>query len=283
MEFKIQWFPGHMTKAKRMMEKQIKLVDIVIEMLDARIPYSSSNPILMDIIGNKPKIIVFNKVDLADIGRLDAYAQKLKNKGIPLVYLNSVIGGDYKKLLTTIRTVAQPMLEKWQKKGVKNKAVRVMIVGIPNVGKSSLINRLLGKSKVKTGDKPGVTRGEQWINIGNNIELLDTPGILWPKFEEPEIGFSLAVTGAIKDEVFDNQQAVEILLSRLLENYPEALKECYDIEIDSELSIAEILLVIAQKRGCLRSGGVPDISKVINIVLREYRDGKIGRFVIDNV
>ena len=158
-----------------------------------------------------------------------------------------------------------------------------MILGIPNVGKSTIINSLVKKKSAKIGNRPGITKTTQWVKSKGDILLLDTPGILWPKFEEPEIGFSLAVTGAIKDEVFDNQQAVEILLSRLLENYPEALKERYDIEIDSELSIAEILLVIAQKRGCLRSGGVPDISKVINIVLREYRDGKIGRFVIDNV
>lgn len=283
MDFKIQWFPGHMTKARRMMEKQIKLVDIVIEMLDARIPYSSSNPILMEIIGAKPKIIVFNKADLADTARLEIYGQKLKNKGIPIVYLNSVIGGDYKKLITTIRGVAQPMLDRWAKKGVKNKTVRVMIVGIPNVGKSSLINRLIGKAKVKTGDKPGVTRGEQWLSISNNIELLDTPGILWPKFEDSEIGFSLAVTGAIKDEVFDNQQAVEILLARLLQTYPQSLKERYDIEPQTMLTMEEILLAIAKKRGCLRVGGVADIPKVVNLVLRDYRDGKIGKFIIDMI
>ena len=281
MDFKIQWFPGHMTKARRMMEKQIKLVDIVIEMLDARIPYSSSNPMIMEIIGQKPKIIVFNKVDLADNVKLEEHGQKLKNKGIPIVYLNSVIGGDYKKLITTVRIVAQPMIDRWARKGVKNKVVRVMIVGIPNVGKSSLINRLIGKAKAKTGDKPGVTRGEQWLSISNNIELLDTPGILWPKFEDPEIGFSLAVTGAIKDDVFDNQQAVEILLERLLQDYPQALKERYEIESQTELTIEEMLLAIAKKRGCIRSGGLPDITKVVNLVLRDYRDGRIGKFIID--
>ena len=281
--FKIQWFPGHMTKARRMMEAQIKLVDIVIEMLDARIPISSSNPVLIDIVGNKPKIVVLNKVDLADVNELQKLIEKFKAKDIPVVCLNSVNGGDYKKLITIIKEVAKPMLAKWLKRGVKNKAIRVMIAGIPNVGKSSLINRLVGKAKTQTGDKPGVTRGQQWLNISDNIELLDTPGILWPKFEDPQIGFSLAVTGAVKDNVFDVEYAVHLLLERLARRYPKALQERYDISSEQLEDVELMIAQIAKKRGCLRAGGVADTEKVIQLVLREYRDGKVGKIVLDEI
>lgn len=281
--FKIQWFPGHMTKARRMMEAQIKLVDIVIEMLDARIPCSSSNPVLIEIVGNKPKIVVLNKVDLADANELQKLVEKFKARDIPVVCLNSVNGGDYKKLITMIKQVAKPMLDKWLKRGVKNKSIRVMIAGIPNVGKSSLINRLVGKAKTKTGDKPGVTRGQQWLSISENIELLDTPGILWPKFEDPQIGFALAVTGAVKDNVFDVEYAVHLLLARLSQKYPQALQARYEISAEQLTDIELMVEQIAKKRGCVRAGGVVDKEKVIQLVLREYRDGKIGKIVLDEI
>lgn len=281
--FKIQWFPGHMTKARRMMEAQIKLVDIVIEMLDARIPCSSSNPVLIEIVGNKPKIVVLNKVDLADANELQKLVEKFKARDIPVVCLNSVNGGDYKKLITMIKQVAKPMLDKWLKRGVKNKSIRVMIAGIPNVGKSSLINRLVGKAKTKTGDKPGVTRGQQWLSISENIELLDTPGILWPKFEDPQIGFALAVTGAVKDNVFDVEYAVYLLLARLSQKYPQALQARYEISAEQLTDIELMVEQIAKKRGCVRAGGVVDKEKVIQLVLREYRDGKIGKIVLDDI
>lgn len=281
--FKIQWFPGHMTKARRMMEAQIKLVDIVIEMLDARIPVSSSNPVFIEIIGNKPKIIVLNKVDLADANELQKLIEKFKARDIPVVCLNSVNGGDYKKLITMIKQVAKPMLDKWLKRGVKNKSIRVMIAGIPNVGKSSLINRLIGKAKTKTGDKPGVTRGQQWLSIADNIELLDTPGILWPKFEDSQVGFALAVTGAIKDNVFDVEYAVHLLLMRLATKYPQALQARYEITAEQLEDVQAMIAQIAHKRGCIRAGGVADTEKVIQLVLREYRDGKIGKIVLDEI
>lgn len=279
---KIQWFPGHMTKAKRMMESQLKLVDIVIEMLDARIPRSSSNPLLIPLVGGKPKIVVLNKIDLADQALADEYAERLRSHGLPTVLLDSTDQNNYKKLLSVIKEVAKPLLQKWLNKGVKNKSIRVMIVGIPNVGKSSLINRMIGKAKVKTGDKPGVTRGQQWLSIGQNIELLDTPGILWPKFEDPDIAFGLAVTGAIKDDIFDNEIAVQLLLHKLQQHYPKELTARYNIDI-STLTADELINEIAKKRGCLKTGGVIDRDKAIGLILREYRDGKIGRFVLDDL
>lgn len=282
-DLKIQWFPGHMTKAKRKMQESIKLVDIVIEMLDARIPYSSSNPMLMDIIGNRQKIIVLNKIDLADKNTLQHYVESFKERGITVVMLNSASGTDYKKLLGAIKQVAKPMLDKWAAKGVRNKTTRVMIAGVPNVGKSSLINRMVGKAKAKTGDTPGVTRGEQWLKIAENIELLDTPGILWPKFEDPNVAWALSLTGAVKDDIFDQEQVVYILLERLAVSYPQALQARFAITDEQLGSVTAMVEQIARKRGCLRSGGVPDLDKVVKLVLREYRDGKIGKFVLDSI
>ncbi|MEG0832297.1 MAG: ribosome biogenesis GTPase YlqF, partial [Acidaminococcaceae bacterium] len=211
MDFKIQWFPGHMTKAKRMMETQLKLVDVVVEMLDARIPRSSSNPMLIEMLGTKPKIIALNKMDMADPAKSDQWLARFKENGLPVVKIDCVTGKGIKQMLAVIQEVAKPMQEKWAKKGVRNRSIRVMIVGVPNVGKSTLINRLVGKVKVVAADRPGVTRGQQWITIAKGLELLDTPGVLWPKFEDPEVGFALAVTGAIREDVFDRELAVELL------------------------------------------------------------------------
>ncbi|MBR4958522.1 MAG: ribosome biogenesis GTPase YlqF, partial [Phascolarctobacterium sp.] len=213
-DFKIQWFPGHMTKAKRMMESQIKLVDVVVEMLDARIPRSSTNPMLIDVLGNKPKVIALNKTDMADNAKTELWMQKLKNSGLPVCKVDCATGKGVKQLISMIQVAAKPVLDKWLKKGVRNRSVRVMIVGIPNVGKSTLINRLVGKNKVVAADKPGVTRGQQWVTIAKGLELLDTPGVLWPKFEDPEVGFCLAATGAIKEDVFDREDATELLVER---------------------------------------------------------------------
>ena len=280
-DFKIQWFPGHMTKAKRMMESQIKLVDVVVEMLDARIPRSSTNPMLINVLGNKPKVIALNKTDMADNAKTELWMQKLKNSGLPVCKIDCATGKGVKQLISMVQVAAKPVLDKWLKKGVRNRSVRVMIVGIPNVGKSTLINRLVGKNKVVAADKPGVTRGQQWITIAKGLELLDTPGVLWPKFEDPEVGFCLAATGAIKEDVFDREQATELLIERLMQRYPEELKSKYAVEFENSDDVRAVISKIATSRGCIKAGGVLDLDRVIQTVLRDFRSGRLGRFTLD--
>lgn len=280
-DFKIQWFPGHMTKAKRMMESQIKLVDVVVEMLDARIPRSSTNPMLQDILGSKPKVIALNKLDMADKAQTDLWVEKIKNSGLPICKLDCATGKGVKQLISAIQLAAKPVIDKWLKKGVRNRPIRVMIVGIPNVGKSTLINRLVGKNKVMAADRPGVTRGQQWVTIAKGLELLDTPGVLWPKFEDPSVGFALAATGAIKEDVFDRESAVELLIDFLLKNYPQELATKYAVSLEEGDDVNAVMAKIATSRGCLKAGGLLDIDKVVQLVLRDFRAGRIGRFTID--
>ena len=280
-DFKIQWFPGHMTKAKRMMEAQIKLVDVVVEMLDARIPRSSTNPMLQNILGNKPKVIALNKIDMADNAKTELWLEKLKNSGLPVCKIDCATGKGVKQLISAIQLAATPVIDKWLKKGVRNRPVRVMIVGIPNVGKSTLINRLVGKNKVMAADKPGVTRGQQWVTIAKGLELLDTPGVLWPKFEDSSVGFALAATGAIKEDVFDRRDAVELLLDFLLSKYPEDLASKYAVEITEGETVQTVMTKIATARGCLKAGGMLDLDKVDQLVLRDFRSGRLGRFTVD--
>lgn len=280
-DFKIQWFPGHMTKAKRMMESQIKLVDVVVEMLDARIPRSSTNPMLQDILGSKPKVIALNKIDMADKAQTDVWLEKIKHSGLPVCKIDCATGKGVKQLISAVQLAAKPVIDKWLKKGVRNRPVRVMIVGIPNVGKSTLINRLVGKNKVMAADKPGVTRGQQWVTIAKGLELLDTPGVLWPKFDDPSMGFALAVTGAIKEDVFDREQAVELLLDLLIRKYPQDLQNKYAVSLEQGDDVNAVMAKIAVARGCLKSGGQLDIDKVVQLVLRDFRAGRLGRFTID--
>lgn len=280
-DFKIQWFPGHMTKAKRMMESQIKLVDVVVEMLDARIPRSSTNPMLQDILGNKPKVIALNKIDMSDNIKTELWLEKFKHSGLPVCKVDCATGKGVKQLVAAVQAAAKPVIDKWLKKGVRNRPVRVMIVGIPNVGKSTLINRLVGKNKVMAADRPGVTRGQQWVTIAKGLELLDTPGVLWPKFEDPQVGFALAVTGAIKEDVFDREQATELLISFLLAKYPQDLQKKYVVSLNESDDVNAVMSKIAIARGCLKSGGQLDLDKVYQLVLRDFRAGRLGRFTID--
>lgn len=279
--FKIQWFPGHMTKAKRMMESQIKLVDVVVEMLDARIPRSSTNPMLQNILGAKPKVIALNKVDMADKAQTERWLEKLKGSGLPVCKVDCATGKGVKQLIGAIQLAAKPVIDKWLKKGVRNRPVRVMIVGIPNVGKSTLINRLVGKNKVMAADKPGVTRGQQWVTIAKGLELLDTPGVLWPKFEDPGVGFALAATGAIKEDIFDREMAVELLVDFLIRRYPEALQTKYAVSLEAGDDVNAVMAKIAEARGCLKAGGLLDLDKVDQLVLRDFRSGRLGSFTID--
>ena len=280
-DFKIQWFPGHMTKAKRMMESQIKLVDVVVEMLDARIPRSSTNPMLQDILGSKPKVIALNKLDMADKTQTDLWVEKIKKSGLPVCKLDCATGKGVKQLINAVQLAAKPVIDKWLKKGVRNRPVRVMIVGIPNVGKSTLINRLVGKNKVMAADRPGVTRGQQWVTIAKGLELLDTPGVLWPKFEDSAVGFALAATGAIKEDVFDRESAVELLIDFLLQKYPQDLAGKYAVTFAEGDDVNSVMAKIANSRGCLKAGGLLDIDKVVQLVLRDFRSGRLGRFTID--
>lgn len=281
MDLKLQWFPGHMTKARRMMETNLKLVDVVVEMLDARIPRASSNPMLIKMIGNKPKVIALNKTDMADKEETALWLENLKTRNFAAVQIDCAKGKGVKQLLAAIQKAAEPVTAKWLKRGVRNRPIRVMIVGVPNVGKSTLINRLVGRRTAATQDKPGVTRGPQWISIAKGLELLDTPGVLWPKFEDQEVGLFLALTGAIKEDVFDKSIVVEILIEKLQKEYPQVLNSKYGTDIEKEDDINTIYEKIAQARGCLKAGGKADIDKVMNMVLRDFKTGKLGAFTLD--
>lgn len=280
-DIKINWFPGHMTKAHRMIREQIKLVDVVIELLDARIPVSSANPMIEQVIGDKPRVIALNKADLAEATWTEEWIKHYRLRGIPVVAVAAVDGKGAKTLVQRVEQVASEKIAKLTAKGLRPRAVRAMILGIPNVGKSSLINRLLGTAVVKTADKPGVTRGQQWIKIGKNLELLDTPGVLWPKFEDPEVGFKLAVTGAINDEVYDVEKVMLQLLRIMREQYAARLQERYKLTAPLPEEPEALLEAIGAKRGCLRSGGIIDYEKAIRIVLTEFRSGKLGAFTLD--
>lgn len=280
-DFKIQWFPGHMTRAKRMMQEQVKLVDVVVEMLDARVPLSSSNPLLQKLLQSKPKVIAFNKVDMADPAQTELWESFFKSRGLEVCQLDCGSGKGVKQLLAAVKMAAEPIQAKWLRKGVKNHPVRVMIVGVPNVGKSTLINRLAGKIKAAASDRPGVTRGQQWVIIGKGVELLDTPGVLWPSFENPWTGFALAVTGAVKEDVFDRRDAVELLIDFLSKEYPEALSSFYGFERAESDTAGAVMEKIGAARGCIKTGGVQDLNKVEQLVLRDFRTAKIGRFTVD--
>ncbi len=277
----IHWYPGHMAKASRMIREQLKLVDVVIELLDARIPLSSANPVIEEIIAGKPRIVALNKADLADPRRTELWLSHFRKKGITAIAVNSIGGGGCKELTAQTEKAAQPKLQSLLAKGVRTRAIRAMILGIPNVGKSSLINRLKGSAVARTADKPGVTRGKQWIKIGKNLEILDTPGVLWPKLEDQDAAFRLAATGAINDEVFDREAVVNKLVFILRTNYLQQLVSRYQINTDGELSDLQVLEQIGRRRGCLRSGGVVDIEKAGRILLSEFRAGLLGPITLD--
>ena len=277
----IQWFPGHMTKAKRLIVDQLALVDVVCELRDARIPLASANPMLADLVKTKPRVIVLNKIDMADPALSKAWVDYYKSIGILTLLVDSITGKGLQQVKEAVREAAKPMLTKWTSKGLRPRAIRMMIVGIPNVGKSSLINKLVGKAKTKTGNKPGVTKGKQWVSLGNDIDLLDMPGILWPKFDDPEAAFCLAVTGAIKEEVLDRETLGLKLIGFLMRQIPARLAKRYDITIEENSSPEDVLRLIATRRGCIRPGGLIDEDKAINIVLREFKGGELGALTLE--
>ena len=276
----LQWYPGHMRKAERLVKENLKLVDVVVELLDARIPMSSANPILREIIGGKPRVIVLNKADLADETATSAWVKHFAEQGVTAVPVDAVKGRGVKELVQAIAKCAKPKTDKLVQHGAKARAARCMILGIPNVGKSSLINRLSGGAKTKVENRPGVTRAKQWIRLGAQLELLDMPGILWPKFEDQQAALHLAFTGAINDNVYDVSSVVLLLLDTLRIKSPSDLKERY--RLDEELTSGlELLEIIGRKRGCLRAGGKIDYEKAEQIVLTDFRSGRLGRVILD--
>lgn len=277
----LNWFPGHMVKARRIITENLALVDVVIELLDARIPYSSANPMLAEIIKDKPRVVALNKADLADTAATKAWVEYFEKQGIPAVAVDAVTGKGTRRLVALVEDKARAKTEKLVKHGANARAARVMILGIPNVGKSSLINRLAGAAKAKAADKPGVTRSKQWIKIGKNLDLLDTPGILWPKFEDMTVGLKLAFTGAINDEAFDIEKVTEVFLDTMLRAYPERLRERYKLDGELPDNPHELLELIGRKRGCLLKGGIIDTEKARRIILNEFRGGKLGLVSLD--
>lgn len=278
----IQWYPGHMKKTQRIIEENLKLVDIVIELLDARIPASSANPMLAEIIQEKPRLIVLNKSDLADANMTKQWLAYFFGRGIKACSVDSVMGQGTKQLVKIAEELARPKTDRFVKNGGRPRAARCMILGIPNVGKSSLINRLAGAARTKTANKPGVTRAKQWIKIGSNLDLLDTPGILWPKFEDQTVGIKLAFTGAISDEIYDRESVVKLLLETLQHSYADRLKERFKLQEVPNDSVL-LLEAIGRKRGCLVKGGHIDHEKAQQIVLTEFRSGKLGLVTLDPI
>jgi ribosome biogenesis GTPase A len=276
----IQWFPGHMAKARREVTEKLKLVDIIIELVDARIPYSSRNPMIDEIIQHKPRLVLLNKADMADKDATKQWISFFAEKGIKALAINAQAGEGLREIVQACHVILKEKFDRLRAKGVKPRAIRAMIVGIPNVGKSTLINRLAKKNIAKTGNTPGVTKSQQWIKVGKELELLDTPGILWPKFEDQEVGMKLAVTGAIKDTLL-NLQDLTVYSLKFLENvYPERLKERYNLDYISE-DLVELFDHIGKLRGCLMGGGLVDYDKVAELVIREIRSEKFGSLTFE--
>ncbi|WP_404409130.1 ribosome biogenesis GTPase YlqF [Jeotgalibacillus malaysiensis] len=276
----IQWFPGHMAKARRQVTEKLKLVDIVFELVDARIPLSSRNPMIEEIIGQKPRLILINKSDMADPNKTKEWIRYFENKGVRAVAINSDKGSGLQQIQKETMNILSEKWDRMRSRGIRPRAVRAMIVGIPNVGKSTLINRLAKKNIAQTGNRPGVTKAQQWIKAGKEMELLDTPGILWPKFEDPEVGFRLALTGAIKDNIL-NLQDIALYALRFLETYyPERLKERYSMgEIPQDP--AALFDHIGRKRGCLMAGGEIDYDKTADLIVRDVRNVQFGPLTFD--
>jgi len=272
----INWYPGHMKKTRELIQENLKMVDAVIEVIDARIPVSSRNPIIDELVKAKPRIIVLNKSDLADSGRSKAWEEKFKAEGNRVLSMNCMSGAGVKDLFKILEKMAADK----NKDRTMQKAYRLMIVGVPNVGKSSLINRMTGKKSAQTGDRPGVTRGKQWLKLANNMQLLDTPGILWPKFEDPKAGLNLAFCGSIKDEILDVPTLGMELIGVLAENYPDLLMERYKLEEIAETPL-ENMENMAMKRGCILPGKRIDYERIGKLVLDEFRGGKIGRITLE--
>ena len=279
----IQWYPGHMTKTRRMMEENISLVDIVIELLDARLPFSSKNPEIDNLARNKKRIVILNKVDLADEKKTKEWRAYFEDKGFKVIEVNSITGKGINDITEVSKELMAEKLERLRLRGRLFTPTRAMIVGIPNVGKSTLINKFVGKALAKTGDKAGVTRGKQWVRVKRDFELLDTPGILWPKFEDQRVGERLAFTGAINDDILDSETLACKLIDYLRKLYPNALAERYKVTYDENTKSEEVLSEIAVNRGFKLKGNELDLKRAADILIDEFRAAKLGRMTLESV
>ena len=277
MEF--QWYPGHMSKAKRAMQEDLKLINVIIELVDARVPLSSKNPDIDPMANGKSRIILLNKCDLADAAVTAQWKKYYEKKGFFVALVNSKQGKGVKQVNEVIQSACKEKIERDRRRGILNRPIRAMIVGIPNVGKSTFINSFAGKACTKTGNKPGVTKGKQLIRLNKNVELLDTPGILWPKFEDQTVGLRLAFIGSIKDELSNQYELCLLLMKYLQEHYPEAVPKAYQIEADD----SEVVLLerVAKRRGCLKAGGEYDLDKAANYVIDDFRNGRLGAISLE--
>ena len=286
----IHWYPGHMTKTRRMIQADLKLVDLVAEVIDARIPISSRNPDIDELVGDKPRLIILNRADQADPEQTRAWTRWFKARGCAVLETDSKTGGGVNQFSAVIKDALKEQIARWREKGQVGRPVRVMVVGVPNVGKSTFINKVARRKSAKAGDRPGVTRGKQWVAVDAGLDLLDTPGILWPKFEDQTVGRNLAFTGAIKDEVMDAEKLACYLMETLAERYPQALLERYKLELPPRAQDEEtgglsygydLLERAARKRGFLISGGEPDTERMAKVLLDEFRAGRLGRFTLE--
>ena len=278
----VQWFPGHMQKTRRLIKEHLKIVDVVIELLDARIPYSSANPLLREIIEGKPRIIALNKADLADAEVTHRWEMYFQKQNIPAIPLSVMSRRGIRRLVRQTEELARTRRERFVRRNGRPRAARAMIVGIPNVGKSSLINRLVGKAKARVENRPGVTKDRQWLKIGTDLELLDTPGILWPKFEDPEVGMKLAFVGSVSEDAYDSEPLAMAYLAWMCRHYPLHLIRRYRLtEEEIKQESPDVLAAIGRKRGCLLKGGAIDYDKVRRLLLAEFRSGKLGAVSFD--
>ena len=275
----VQWYPGHMTKAKRQMQEDLKLIDLIIELVDARVPMSSRNPDIDKLGQNKSRLILLNKADLADERQNEAWKEFFQTKGFHVVKVDSRNGSGMKAIQNVIQEACREKIERDRRRGIKNRPIRAMVAGIPNVGKSTFINTFAGKACAKTGNRPGVTKGKQWIRLNKNVELLDTPGILWPKFEDQEVGIRLVYVGSIKDDILNMEELALSLIGYLKEHYPGVLQKRYETDETGEL--LEILQGIARARGCLKKGEELDYAKASGLFFDDFRGGKLGRITLE--
>ena len=278
----IQWYPGHMTKTRRQMEEDVKFVDMVAEVVDARIPISSRNPDIDSMVGDRPRMIIFNRADQADPAVTARWLAWFRERGYAVLETDAKSGKGVNQFSSVIKTALKEKIEAWKAKGQVGRSVRVMVVGVPNVGKSTFINKVAKRKSAKAGDRPGVTRGKQWVNVDSGLDLLDTPGILWPKFDDETTGMHLAFTGAVKDEVMDSEALACGLMTLLRDRYPNALTERYKMTVTADAEGWELLEQGARKRGMLISGGEVDTERMAKVLLDEFRGGKLGRFTLEN-
>ncbi len=281
-DLNIQWYPGHMTKTRRMMEEDLRLVDAVCEIVDARIPASSRNPDIDRICGDKPRMIILNRIDMADPEMTKAWAAALRAKGMAVIQTDCKTRRGISDFAPALRKLLADKLRRYAEKGMAGKPLKVMVVGIPNVGKSTFINQIAGRKGAKAENRPGVTRGKQWVTVDQGLLLLDTPGILWPKFDDPEVGARLAYTGAVKDDILDIETLAAQLIKMLSSRYPDAVRDRFKLDPDPEADGFRLLAAMGRKRGYLLSGGEIDTERTARVLLEEYRSCKIGRFTLES-